>query len=192
MSVPMSDTAEQSVTLESELIKHALTGDSEAFSRLMLHYARRIYRVAFFIVRNLEDAKDITQETFFRAYRSLQSFDPSKPLYPWLHRIARNLSLNYVGRFEHRNVGLPDEDTFRAETGDPLAAAIRSDDAAALYRAIDRLSPNHREIIMLKHFGECSYAEIAETLGIPIGTVMSRLYNARMKLKTILIEENGQ
>ncbi len=188
----MSETIRASLQLDAELIRSAQGGDREAFGRLILRYARRIYRAVYFIVRNLEDAKDITQETVYRAYRSLERFDPAKPFYPWLHQIARNLSLNYIARAEHRNVGLPEEELIASRMVDPEAVAIRSEEAASLYRAIDRLNPDHREIIMLKSFGDCSYAEIAEILGIPIGTVMSRLYNARMKLKSILLRENAK
>lgn len=183
---------EASLQLDAELIHSTLDGDREAFGRLMLRYARRIYRAAYFIVRNLEDAKDITQETVYRAYRGLERFDVTKPFYPWLHQIARNLSLNYIARAEHGNVGLPEEDLVATRVVDPEAAAVRSEEMAELYRAIDMLNPDHREIIMLKHFGDCSYAEIATILGIPLGTVMSRLYNARMKLKSILLRENAQ
>ncbi|HUX21769.1 MAG TPA: RNA polymerase sigma factor [Spirochaetia bacterium] len=188
----MNGVSEPTVDTETLLIREALTGDRDAFSRLMLQYAQRIYRGVCFIVRNIDDAKDITQETFLRAYRGLGSFDPSKPFYPWIHRIARNLSLNYIGRAERKNLSLPEGDPFPARTEDPALSIIHEAESESLYRAIDRLTPEHREIIMLKHFGECSYAEIAEIVGIPIGTVMSRLYNARMKLKSLLSEENAR
>lgn len=188
----MSGVSELSADMETLLIREALTGKRDAFSRLMLRYAQRIYRAVYFIVRNFDDAKDITQETFLRAYRSLDSFDPSKPFYPWVHRIARNLSLNFIGKAERKNVSLPEGDPYPAMTDDPALSIIQKAEIDALYRAIDRLTPDHREVIMLKHFGECSYAEIAEIVGIPIGTVMSRLYGARMKLKSVLSEENAR
>lgn len=188
----MNIASNASPILDAELIREAAGGDREAFSRLTLHYAQRVFRAVFFIVRNMDDAKDVTQETFYRAYRSLESFDPSRPFYPWIHRIARNLSLNFVGRSERKNVSMPDGDPYPGNAMDPVDSIIRAEETESLYRAIDRLSADHKEIITLKHFEECSYAEIAEILEIPIGTVMSRLYNARMKLKTILSEENAR
>jgi RNA polymerase sigma-70 factor (ECF subfamily) len=187
----MREATEIPAPREAELIRSALQGDREAFSRIVLRYAERVYRVVHFIVRNLDDAKDITQETFCRAYRGLRSFDQAKPFYPWVHQIARNLSLNFIGRAEHKNVTLPEDGSIPAKTEDPIVSVIRTEEAASLYRALDRLTPEHREIIMLKHFSECKYAEIAQILAIPIGTVMSRLYNARMKLKAALLEKNA-
>ncbi len=171
---------------DAALVAAAQLGDNEAFSAIVKRYGKRVYRAAYFLVKNLDDAADITQETFVRAYRNIRRFDLARPIFPWLHRIARNLSLNSLQRADHRTAVLPEEDIVAGNLDEPDADLLRNETTGELYRAIDRLSKEHREIIMLKHFEDCSYADMAEILNIPIGSVMSRLYNARTRLRDIL------
>jgi RNA polymerase sigma factor (sigma-70 family) len=185
-------------TMESQLVSLAQTGDREAFSRLVTLYSRRIYRLAYSFLHNVDDAADVVQEVFLRAYRSLSRFDTSRAFYPWLHRITRNLCLNRRALKANREGSLPVDDPPPPVVpgarvwGDPVASTLANEDVASLRSAIDRLPEMHRNILILKHFQECSYAEMAELLDIPVGTVMSRLHNARQKLKILLEEAENQ
>lgn len=173
---------------ERQLIVLAKSGQQEAFSALIRRYIQRVYRSAYAILRNPDDADDVAQETFVRAYRNISRFDETRPLFPWLHRIARNLSLNRIERVNKRETKLPDTDMVAERSPSPEQQAIHSEELKQIRRAVEQLPEFFREIIELSHFQECSYREIAEILSIPIGTVMSRLYNARKKLKSILEE----
>jgi len=173
---------------ERSLIVRAQTGDRDAFGILVRLYLQRVYRAAHGIVHNHDDASDIAQDTFVRAYKNLDRFDVNRPLFPWLFRIARNLCLNRIERVTKREVSLPEFDTIRSSHQTPDEVAIARDEKERVRMAVAMLPDQHREIIELSHFQECSYKEMAEILGIPIGTVMSRLYHARQKLKDLLTE----
>jgi RNA polymerase sigma-70 factor (ECF subfamily) len=173
---------------ERSLIMQAQSGDREAFGLLVRAYLQRVYRAAYGIVHNHDDASDVAQDTFVRAYKNLGRFDVSRPLFPWLYQIARNLCLNRIERINKRETRLPEFDTLRSSHWTPEEAVIAKDEQERVRLAVASLPDQHREIIELSHFQECSYKEMAEILGIPIGTVMSRLYHARQKLKERLAE----
>jgi len=175
--------------MEQEIIVKAQNGSAEAFGLLVNAYSKRIYRAAYGFLRNMDDATDIVQEVFLRAFKNIGKFDAGRPMYPWLYRIAKNLCLNRMQHKEYRNVGLPEWE-LKGSSKTPEEITMRHHDAEHLSQALGQLSDPFREIIQLKHYQECSYQEIAEILDVPIGTVMSRLYNARKKLRTILEEED--
>lgn len=164
----------------------AKSGNRDAFSMLMRGYDRRIYYAAYSFLHNADDAMDIVQEVLLRAYKNFASFDPGKALYPWLYRITRNLCINRVKRADNRNVSLPDGEIIAGKDRTPEAEVLRNEEAEEIRKAIDELSEPLREVVIMKTYQDCSYAEIAEILDIPIGTVMSRLYNARAALRTKL------
>ena len=174
--------------MERQLILQAQKGNRDAFGELVNLYGRRIYYAAYSFLHNVDDASDSVQEVFLRAFKNLSSFDPSRAFYPWLYRIAKNLCINTVQRASRRDTALPPEDIIASTGRGPESEAVRNEEADQLREAMTLLSDKHREIIKLKHFQECSYAEIAEILDIPIGTVMSRLYAARGKLKDLVME----
>ena len=178
--------------MEQQLILQAQKGDGAAFGILVKDHLTRVYGTAYMFLRNAEDAADISQEVLIRAYRSFGRFDPSKPLYPWLYRITRNLCINHVKRSGAASVAMDDLAWVPSAYEGPEEQAIRKDEAETLRQAMDELSASHREILSLKHFGDCSYAEMADILEIPIGTVMSRLYNARRRLRDILTRIEGE
>ncbi len=169
--------------MEKTLVLRAKAGDRAACESITRIYLKRVYASAYRILRNVDDAADIAQETFIRAFGSISTFDESRPLYPWLARIAKNLALNTTRKSEYRTAELPDDDFMHGAELQPDENALRSEQLNSIHRAIDALNAPFREIIVLKHFEDCSYAEIADILGIPIGTVMSRLYNARRALR---------
>ncbi len=174
--------------MEAQLIVQAQGGSSDAFHELVTLYGRRIYYAAYSFLHNVDDAADIVQEVFLRAYKNIRSFDTTRPIYPWLYRIARNLCINMVKRASHRDKALPEEDLVASNLPDPESEMLRNEEIGELRRALAKLPEKQREIVELKTFQDCSYAEMAEILDIPIGTVMSRLYAARMKLKEMLME----
>jgi RNA polymerase sigma-70 factor (ECF subfamily) len=173
--------------MEKRLIQEAKRGKQQAYGKLVEMYSRRIYHAAYRILRNVEDAKDVTQEVFLRGYNAIERFDSDRPLYPWLYRITKNLCLNLIQRNGRREVSLPEMplESHYSSVEDQLD---RKDQAEDLRSAFKKLPDMYREVLELQHFEDCSYSEIAEILEIPLGTVMSRLFNGRKKLK-ILIEE---
>jgi RNA polymerase sigma-70 factor (ECF subfamily) len=170
-------------------VLRAQSGDRAAFGVLASQYLDRVYRVAYSVVRNHEDAADIAQETLVRAYRTLDRFDPDRPLFPWLYQIARNLGINRIQRVRKREASLPEFDVIEARERGPAESLLHESEAERVRRAIAELPEHHRRIIELCHFDDCSYNEMAEILDIPVGTVMSRLYHARKRLQKVLESE---
>jgi RNA polymerase sigma-70 factor (ECF subfamily) len=172
--------------MEKELILRAKAGDREAFSQLIRTYMHRTHRVAYRYLGNREDAADICQELFLRVYRHLSRFDAERPFYPWLYRILRNLCFNHLQR-SARTLPLG-EIELPSELPAPEGKLLREEAVASLNDALRGLSAPDREILLLKHFDGLAYAEMAELLDIPPGTVMSRLYNARRRLRRKLAD----
>ncbi|MBI9102626.1 MAG: sigma-70 family RNA polymerase sigma factor [Spirochaetales bacterium] len=172
--------------MEQELILKARAGDGAAFNGLVRLYDRRIYQAAYSILRNPDESKDMVQETFIRAYRHINNFDPDRPFYPWLYRIVKNLCLNRTTNKGYRTASLPEMEQASAMAG-PEESLMREESAREVREAVERLPEKHREIIVLKHFQDCSYKEMSEILDVPEGTVMSRLYHARKALKEALL-----
>jgi RNA polymerase sigma-70 factor (ECF subfamily) len=177
--------------MESELILRAKRGDRKAFESLTRAYLPRIYRTAYAYLRNMEDASDVSQETFLRAYRSFSRFDEKRSFYPWLYQILKNLCINRMRRRKHRISSTDQMEGFRSVYPDPESELLRKEEIETVRRALDELPALHREILILRTYDGASYAEIAEMLSIPQGTVMSRLYNARLKLKQAIESIEG-
>ena len=176
---------------ETVTLARAKRGDKGAFGALVAAYQRRAYAAAYAIVGNREDAVDLAQDAFVRAYGAMGRFDTAMPFYPWLHRIVRNTCLNHLKRRGRRGEtsldALVSDGYEPVEDGaDPHEAATAADERAQILVAMATLTPAQQEILRLRHLIELSYAEIADTLGVPIGTVMSRLHAARRSLKQAL------
>jgi RNA polymerase sigma-70 factor, ECF subfamily len=150
-------------------------------------YQKRVYGTAMRILRRHDLAVDVVQDAFLRAYQSLARFDRQRPFGPWICRIAANLAINHVRSPRAREEELPDSlaDTPAPDQG-PLGGVLESEGRAALDTAMQRLSPEQRAVFVLRVFEDLSYQEIAETLGISPGTVMSRLSRARERLREAL------
>jgi RNA polymerase sigma-70 factor (ECF subfamily) len=168
-------------------------GDAEAFDALVERLRGRAFRVAASLVGSREDALDLSQETFFKVYRARETYREGDPFLPWFHRILRNTCFSFLRRARRlERVSLDDHDADRGpwEIVDPGPPTERpaelSELQAALSEAISELKPSDREILTLRHDDELSYREIAEALAIPEGTVMSRLYHARRRLRDAL------
>jgi len=170
---------------ERAWIVRCQSGDRAAFEPLVQRYMRRAAAFALGWAGNHEDALDLSQEAFARAFRSIRRFDPERPFYPWFHRILRNLCINHIGRARHsREMQMEEGMVVRSGEPSPAERAERAELNRQVRAAIARLQPQDREILILREFQDQSYAEIAEVLQIPKGTVMSRLHNARRRLRT--------
>jgi len=172
---------------EVDLLDKARGGNLFAFEEIVRRYQRRVYATAYRIVRRHEVADDVAQEAFIRAHRSLDRFDLGRPFGPWICRIAANLAVNHVRSPQAREEGLPDGHAEAASAAPgPLQGVLDTEARALLDRALGGLPPEQRAVFCLRVFEELSYREIADTLGISMGTVMSRLSRARDKLREAL------
>jgi RNA polymerase sigma-70 factor (ECF subfamily) len=176
---------------EAELIARATKGDAEAFGVLVERYQRRVANVALSVVHNQDDAIELAQETFVRAYENLSKFESRSSFSTWLYRIAANLAIDFWRR-EGRHVVLRGEDAeneirkLPSDTGDSFKTASRKELSARLTAALEELTPEHRTVILLREVEGLSYDEISEALNCPRGTVMSRLHYARNRLRVLL------
>jgi RNA polymerase sigma-70 factor (ECF subfamily) len=156
-----------------------------------------MYTLALQFLKNPEDAMDAVQDSLVRFFEHLHRFDPQRPLRPWLFQIVRNRSRDLLRRRKvrkHNSIDeRDDEGNLRFELLDPAADPERDTQKirlkARLWQALDTLSSNQREILVLRDYQDLAYSEIAETLNIPIGTVMSRLHGARKRLRTVLEDD---
>ncbi len=173
--------------MEKELITAAKQGNTEAFSRLTVLYLKRIYRSAYFFLRNVDDAEDACQSAFINAYRHIKYFDETRPFFPYLYRIIKNVCINQLKK--KHNVLLSDPEQLAADSSQAPERILENNyRTEILYRAMDNLNNGFKEILILKYWNNCSYREMADALSVPIGTIMSRIYYARKKLKEKILE----
>ncbi|MCH9016111.1 MAG: sigma-70 family RNA polymerase sigma factor [Gemmatimonadetes bacterium] len=174
---------------ERDLVLRSKRGDRSAFGELVKNHMRRAYYVALGLVGSHDDALDISQEAFARAFDARDALDPERPFYPWLYQILRRLSFNHLRNRKTRRARLDAEAhwivadaTSRAAVDDPARQVERLEVRERIGTAIEELSQWEREVFVLRQFEDLRYREIAELLKIPVGTVMSRLYSARRSL----------
>jgi RNA polymerase sigma-70 factor (ECF subfamily) len=166
----------------------AQAGNLFAYEELVRRYQRRVYAVAYRIVRRSDVADDVAQETFLRAYRAIGRFEVGRPFAPWVVRIAANLAINRKRSPNEREQGLPEGHAeTRSSSPSPLDRLLDAEAASVLEQALDDLPEEQRVVFVLRVYEDLSYQEIAETLGISPGTVMSRLSRARTKLRGIVL-----
>ena len=169
--------------ISKETLRAWQEGCVKAYEEIVRAAMRRAYAVALGIVGNAEDASDLSQEAFMAAHKARATFDLERPFFPWFYRILRNRCLNFLRkRANRREVSMDILIEKPGRTEAPDRGVMKKERAEALWQAIQELTPEHREIIILRSFQELSYREIADTLGISEGTVMSRLYYARRSL----------
>lgn len=168
---------------DEALVQRCLSGDTEAFGELVGRYERPIFNVALRMLRDREEARDATQNAFVKAWQHLDQFDRSRRFFSWLYRIAVNESLNRATR--RRKTETLDENLVDRGSS-PDDRAERSEQAKLVERAVEQLSDTYREVIVLRHWLDLSYDEIAEALHVPAKTVKSRLFSARVRLAEIL------
>ena len=186
------DPEPAAVADEAALVRRMRDGDAEAFGLLVERHMRRAYLAALGLVGSREDARDLSQEAFARAFRARHKLDPDRSFYAWLYQILRRLCFNFRrdravrARALAGAAWLADADARSAGVPDPARELERAELRRRVAAAIEALPEREREVFVLKEFEGLKYREIAELAGIPIGTVMSRLYAARKRLADAL------
>jgi RNA polymerase sigma-70 factor (ECF subfamily) len=178
---------------DEKLILLCQKGKIRAFEKLVNRYKKNAYFIALGLVGNSDDAFDLSQEAFVRVYKSIDKYNGRSKFFPWFYTILTNLCKNHLKKQDIRRKYLNNE-VAREKLSQSEELEIESekeDLKQKLLDEIERLPFKFKEIIVLKHFRGFSYKEISETLGIPVGSVMSRLYYARKKLKENLKHLKG-
>lgn len=163
---------------DAALVRQTLAGETAAFGTLIERHQRPLYTVACRMLGNREDAADALQGALIKAFEHLDGFDSRHRFFSWIYRIVVNECLNMIRARRPEDV----LDPALAAVGTPFEAAAATERAAQVQRALMQLTTDARSVIVLRHFGELSYDQIAETLGVPSKTVKSRLHSARQKL----------
>jgi RNA polymerase sigma-70 factor (ECF subfamily) len=183
-------------TPDNELVARVLQGDKNAFRPIVERYQNRLYAMVVGMVRDEAEAKDLVQNAFIKAYQNLDSFRIDSAFYTWLYRIAMNLAIDSCRKRRRRRTGSFDEAVgTRDEDGEvvlvhhaasPGEALQRKQLRERIFAAMDELTEDQREVLLLREVEGLSYAEISESMGIPEGTVMSRLFYARKRMQALL------
>jgi RNA polymerase sigma factor (sigma-70 family) len=175
---------------ETEQIIRARQGDETAWIALVRHHQAAVFRFAYLLLGDADDAEDVAQETFIRAFRALATFDVNRPLRPWLLQIAKNLASNQR-RSLQRYIGALGRWLQAAPRIAPSSESfsLQQEDAQLLWQAIRRLTSSDQEVVYLRYFLELSVAETATALNTAEGTVKSRLSRALARLRVIVERE---
>ncbi|MEL6344427.1 MAG: sigma-70 family RNA polymerase sigma factor [Myxococcota bacterium] len=186
---------------DHELVRATLDGDATAYRGLVERYQGRIYSVIYGMVRNPEDARELSQDAFVKAYRNLSRFRLESSFYTWLCRIGMNVAIDHLRRQKHRRTEEFDEGIATRDSSGVISLNHHRDDPRKnlerkrlrdrIMSEVDRLPDDQKQAIILREIDGLPYKEIAEIMGIPEGTVMSRLYYARKKLQSALRESKG-
>ena len=164
-------------------------GDEAAYEEIVAAHADRLVGVLYKLLGNVEDARDIAQETFVRAYFNLHRYDPRRPFEPWLYRIGRNLAYNHLKATSCRPLAvmdLNDEqalDSFESETKSPMDGVLESERRSTVNHVLLKLRPEFREVLTLRYMERLEYEEIAAKMTIPIGTVKTWLNRAKEQFR---------
>ena len=181
-----------------ELVKRCQAGQTEAFDELVSRYRTRVFAMIYNMVHNEQDAWDLAQESFVKAWKSINRFRRHSSFYTWVYRIVMNVTIDWLRKKQIKGAGSEFDDSIQLKEIDPASRTVpkaeplphermeRNEIRAKIDNAIGQLSPEHRAVILMKEIEDMQYHEIAETLGCSIGTVMSRLFYARKKLQNLL------
>lgn len=178
---------------DRQLIAECLNGRSDAFGELICRYQDRLYNTVYRLLDNADDAQDVVQEAFLSAYQSLENFKGDALFFTWLYRIAINTAISlkrkkkavlslHVGGEEGGGIDPLDA----SEYGQPSHALEQVEQERRIQQALNRLSPEHRAVLILKDMEGQKYEAMAEILQVPVGTIRSRLHRARSELRDIL------
>ncbi len=168
------------------LIAAVKNGDCEAFAQLIERYKMSVYRLIYRMVYNRDDAEDLVQEVFIKAYRGIKGFRAGSKFFPWLSKIAVNHTINFIKR--ERRVDIQPLEWVQNcadNTGDPVQVVKNKMLKERIAKAVMQLPDDYRAVLVLRVEEQLSYEEISQALGIPRGTVMSRLARARQLLRSI-------
>ena len=185
---------------EAAIVRKVLGGDANAFETLVLEYEKNVYNIALRMTGNSEDAADMTQEAFIKAYNSLQSFRGDSKFSVWLYRIVSNVCLDFLRSKNRRptvSLSVEDDDGEDAqldvadESQSPELLLDRKLTRDSVRRGLASLPPDYRQILLLREIQGLSYDEIAQALSLEVGTVKSRIFRARKRLCTFLIDDGN-
>ncbi len=183
---------------ELDLVSRCQRGDTAAFDELVARYRTRVFGMIYNMVHNEQDAWDLAQDSFVKAWKSIGRFRGKSSFYTWLYRIVMNVTIDWLRKKQVKGSGTEFDDAVELREVDPATKTMprpaslphqrmeRAEIRARIDQAIEQLSPEHRAVILMKETEDMQYHEIAETLGCSIGTVMSRLFYARKRLQNLL------
>lgn len=182
---------------EQDLIARAQAGQAEAYGELVRRHQARVYSAIYRMVGDRQDALDLSQEVFVRAYEALGGFTPGRPFGPWIARVAANLTLTWLQRRRLPTVTLDPEEydapgVARSppdHSADPERVYLSAEREAQIRAAIAALPPHYRAVVELRHFQDLPYETIAATLNIPLSDVKSNLFRARQQLRARMKDE---
>jgi len=172
---------------EKSLLRRARRGDTNAYGEIVDRYQRLVFYAAYRILGIREDAEDASQETFVRAYQNLRRFDLDRPFGPWIRRIATNLSLNMLRGRRPQDLLEEERDHPAPPALNPEVMAIQSAQREQVHDLLMQLPDHYRAVIVLRHYHDMSYAEMANVLDEPVSTVKSNLFRARRKLAEMMV-----
>jgi len=186
------------VDQDLELLERCLAGENSAWEGLLRVYMRKIYNLCYRFTGRAEEAEDLTQEVFIKIFQTLRSFDSAQGSFStWLHRVARNHLVDHYRRTKKDRMteSIDDDSESVAEVSSPAAGPVAHLEARErkeqLQRALERLSPDLREAVVLRDLQDLDYLEIAQVLGVPQGTVKSRINRGRLELARVLKRMEG-
>jgi RNA polymerase sigma-70 factor (ECF subfamily) len=178
---------------DEELVRRCVAGDERSWEQLVKLYSRRTYNLCYRFTGNVAEAEDLTQEVFVKLFRILNTFDPAQAQFAtWLNRITRNHLVDHYRRTSHdRSTSSLDDDEAGIEpraspASEPIGRLEQRERADLVQKGLSRLSPEMREVVVLRDLQELDYAEIAQIIGAPEGTVKSRLNRGRLELARVL------
>lgn len=192
-------------TEDLTLVERVRSGDQRAFKLLVERYQRKVFSIAYGMLKDREEAKDVAQEAFIKVYKYLDHFKGDASFYTWLYRITVNICIDVIrkrgsGKGEH----IEFDETFAMDTAEanigalgtrlgnnPQKSALRKELAEKIQEALAQVPEKHRAILLLREVEGMSYEDLARTLKVPKGTVMSRLFHARLKVQEILSQYMG-
>jgi RNA polymerase sigma-70 factor, ECF subfamily len=190
-------TAAQADVSEVDLVRRCQAGNSEAFDELVTRYRTRVFGMIYNMVHSEQDAWDLAQDSFVKAWKSIGRFRGQSSFYTWIYRIVMNVTIDWLRKKQVKS-GAEFDDSIQLKEVEPGSRTVPQAEAlpsehmeqteirGEINKAIAQLSPEHRAVILMKEIEGMQYHEIAEALGCSIGTVMSRLFYARKKLQNLL------
>ncbi len=191
-------TPAQADVSELDLVRRCQAGDTEAFDELVTRYRTRVFGMIYNMVHSEQDAWDLAQDSFLKAWRSIKRFRGRSSFYTWIYRIVMNVTIDWLRKKQIKGAGTEFDDAIQLRQVDPASKTVPKTEAlpyetmerdeirVRIDKAIAQLSSEQRAVILMKEIEGMQYHEIAEALGCSIGTVMSRLFYARKKLQTLL------
>jgi RNA polymerase sigma-70 factor (ECF subfamily) len=172
--------------IDHDLIEQCLDGDDQAFEKLLFKYQKIVFNLIYRLVQDYDDAEDLAQTVFLKVYQNLGSYNKKHRFYSWLYRIAVNESLNFIA-YHRRKEELQDSFISTEETPDKVAD--NHDRNARIESILSELNPDYRLLIILRHYLDYSYQDMAEVLQLPLKKIKSRLYMARQILAEMMIKK---